>query len=110
MSSIASSSATALTKANHIDFLVASPSVSPKRKVHMKHWKIVATTGHTVSLIGAVGTQYVQTTPICLARPGEVQTENTHYILGKKQPGLWELQLQLKRPDQVANLKKHGVL
>ena len=83
-------------------------TLRPKRKVKMEHWKIVPTTGHTVSLIGVVGTEYVQTSPICFGRPGEVQTENTHYILGDKQPGKWENQLQLNRPEQADNLRKHG--
>lgn len=81
-----------------------------KRKVNIEHWKVVATTSHTVSLIGVVGTDYVQTSPICYGRPGEVQTENTHYILGNKQPGMWEVQLQLNRPEQADNLRKHGVI
>lgn len=81
-----------------------------ERKVKMEHWKIVPTSGHTVSLIGVVGTDYVQTSPICYGRPGEIQTENTHYILGSKQPGVWEKHLHMMRPDQTANLKKYGVL
>lgn len=87
--------------------------VSPqrsKRKVKMEHWKIVPTTGHTTALIGVVGTNYVQTSPICFCTSGEIQTENTRYILGKKQPGMWQIQLKIKRPEQAANLIKHGVL
>lgn len=80
-----------------------------KQKV-IQHWKIVPSSDNTVSLVGEVNGVITQTSPIRLARPGEVMTENTHYQLGEKSPGLWEVQLEMRRPQQVSNLKRHGVL
>lgn len=76
----------------------------------IKNWKIVPSSDNTVSLVGEVNGLITQTSPIRLARPGEVMTENTHYLLGDKTPGLWEIQLEMHRPQQVSNLKRHGVL
>lgn len=68
------------------------------------------TTGNTVSLIGEVDGQVIQTSPIAQAKPGEVRTQNTHYVLGEKMPGVWEIQLDMRRPSQSENLRKNGVL
>jgi hypothetical protein len=70
----------------------------------------VPSSGDTVSLLGVVKGRPTQTSPICFARPGEVKTENSHYLLGEKSPGLWEIQLEMKRSTQVKNLKRMGVL
>nr|WP_192963411.1 hypothetical protein [Pseudomonas fluorescens]CEK42237.1 hypothetical protein PQBR57_0284 [Pseudomonas fluorescens SBW25] len=80
-----------------------------KRKT-INNWKIVPTTGNTVSLIGEVDGQVIQTSPIAQAKPGEVRTQNTHYVLGEKMPGVWEIQLDMRRPSQSENLRKNGVL
>ncbi|NVL49873.1 hypothetical protein F2S72_08985 [Pseudomonas syringae pv. actinidiae] len=74
------------------------------------NWKIIPTTGNTVSLMGEVDGQKIQTSPIARARKGEVQTQNTHYILGEKVPGVWEIQLDIKRKPQSDNFRKLGVL
>jgi hypothetical protein len=76
----------------------------------INNWKIVPTTNNTVSLIGEVDGQVMQTSPIKMARPGEVQTRNTHYLLGDKKPGVWELQLEMRRRTQSDTLRKQGVL
>lgn len=76
----------------------------------IQSWKIVPSTEGTVSLVGIVGGVAIQSSPICFARPGEIRTENSHYILGSKLPGVWEIQLEMKRPEKVANLRKLGVL
>lgn len=76
----------------------------------IEDWKIVPSTENTVSMFGIVDGRRIQTSPIILARKGEVKTKNTHYILGNKNPGMWELQLEMRRPKQSENLKKQGVL
>jgi transcriptional regulator of heat shock response len=77
---------------------------------HITDWKIVPSTDNTVSLIGVVDGQKVQTSPIQLARAGEVQTLNTHYILGERLAGMWELQLEMRRREQSDTLRLNGVL
>ncbi len=76
----------------------------------ISNWKIVPSTDDTVSLIGDVNGILTQTSSIKFARPGEVRTQNTHYKLGEKSPGMWEIQLEMRRPSQVANLRRLGVL
>ncbi|CAM8643449.1 hypothetical protein MCEMSEM18_03568 [Comamonadaceae bacterium] len=74
------------------------------------NWKIVPSSEDTVSLVGDVNGQVTQTSPVRFARKGEVKTENSIYRLGDKLPGVWEIQLEMKRPAQVNNLRRHGVL
>jgi len=74
------------------------------------NWRIVPTTGNTVSLIGEVDGQVIQSSPIAQAKCGEVRTQNTHYFLGEQSPGVWEIQLAMRRPTQAEILIKHGVL
>lgn len=76
----------------------------------INNWKIVPSSEDTVSLIGDVDGVITQTSPVRFARPGEVRTDNSHYKLGLKQPGLWEIQLELRRPRQANSLKTNGVL
>jgi hypothetical protein len=73
-------------------------------------WRIVPSSGNTVSLIGMVDGRTSQTSPICFARPGEVKTKNTQYLLGAKSPGVWEIQLEMTRQSQLSNLRRLGVL
>lgn len=77
---------------------------------HITDWKIVPSTGDTVSLIGMVNGVKTQTSPIKLARAGEVQTLNTHYTLGERIAGVWEIQLQMRRTKQYNTLQENGVL
>lgn len=74
------------------------------------NWKIVPSSEDTVSLVGDVNGQVTQTSPVRFALKGEVKTENSIYLLGDKLPGVWEIQLEMKRPTQVNNLRRHGVL
>jgi hypothetical protein len=76
----------------------------------IQDWKIIPTTDDTISLIGTVDGVRVQTSPIVLVRKGEVKTQNTHYILGEKQPGIWEIQLDMRRRKQTDTLRNYGVL
>lgn len=76
----------------------------------INNWKMIPTTEDTVSLIGEVDGVRIQTSPIKQARTGEVITENTHYLLGDKCPGIWEIQLEMRRRSQTETLRKHGVL
>jgi hypothetical protein len=73
-------------------------------------WKIIPTSENTVSLIGVVAGKLIQTSPLVEAREGEVKTKNSHYILGNKKPGVWEMQLHLTRTSQAKTLVMHGVL
>lgn len=74
------------------------------------NWKIIPTTDNTVSLVGEVDGQVIQTSPIARVRKGEVLTQNTHYLLVEKQPGTWEIQLDMRRRTQSDMLREHGVL
>ena len=76
----------------------------------MCNWRIVPTTSNTVSLIGTVNGEQIQSSPISFARPGEVKTGNSHYVLGERSPGMWEIQLEMRRPSQTQNLRRLGVL
>lgn len=76
----------------------------------ISNWKIIPTTGNTISLMGEVEGQVIQTSPIAFGRKGEVQTRNTHYVLGERHPGVWEIQLDMRRPTQAENLRNLGVL
>lgn len=77
---------------------------------NMSNWRIIPTTGNTVSLMGEVDGVVIQTSPIAFARKGEVKTQNTHYVLGDRHPGLWEVQLEMRRRSQTENLRNLGVL
>ena len=85
-------------------------SAKPKVTKQIENWKVVPTSDGTVSLIGYVGGLRFQTTPIQRARAGEVMTENTVYKLGQRLPGVWEMQLDLMRPEKAKSLREHGVL
>ena len=85
-------------------------SAKPKVTKQIENWKVVPTTDGTVSLIGYVAGMRTQTTPVRHARPGEVMTENTIYKLGAKLPGVWEIQLELMRPEKAKALRDNGVL
>ncbi len=82
-------------------------SAQPKT---IQNWKIVPSSEDTVSLVGVVDGVSTQTSPICFGRPGEVRTENSHYILGDRLPGVWEIQLEMRRREKVAKLRQFGVL
>lgn len=82
----------------------------PQRAKLIDSWKIVPSSDGTVSMIGSVEGQEIQTSPICYGRRGEVRTENSHYILGSKLAGVWELQLEMRRPEKAASLRRLGVL
>lgn len=74
------------------------------------NWKIVPSSDNTISLIGDVNGVRTQTSPIRFARPGEVKTDNSIYVLGEKLPGMWEIQLEMRRPSQVKNLREQRIL
>ena len=76
----------------------------------INNWKIIPTTDNTVSLVGEVDGQVIQTSPIARARKGEVLTQNTHYLLGEKQPGMWEIQLEMRRRTHSDMFREYGVL
>lgn len=76
----------------------------------LDNWKIVPSSDNTVSAIGVVDGKSIQTSPICFGRAGEIKTENSHYKLGAKLPGIWEMQLEMRRAKQASNLKKLGIL
>lgn len=76
----------------------------------ISNWIIVPSSDDTVSLVGDVNGVRTQTSPIRFARPGEIKTDNSHYILGEKSQGMWEIQLEMRRRSQVNNLRNLGVL
>lgn len=76
----------------------------------IEDWKIVPCTGDAICLIGLVDGVITQTSIIAQFRRGEVKTQNTHYILGERNAGMWEIQLQMKRPVQWEKLRQFGVL
>lgn len=86
-----------------------SGSASTRPKI-INHWKLVPSSDGTVSMTAVVEGRHVQTSRICYGRPGEVKTENSHYILGDKLPGVWEIQLEAHRPEKTASLRRLGVL
>ena len=86
-----------------------SGNASTRPKI-ISHWKMVPSSDGTVSMMGVVEGRQVQTSPICHGRPGEVKTENSHYILGDKLLGVWEIQLEMRRPEKTACLRLLGVL
>jgi len=76
----------------------------------INNWRILPASEGTICLTGVVDGKQIQTSSIKAARAGEVLTENTHYKLGDKSPGMWEIQLQMKRKDKYDNLCKYGIL
>ncbi|KQW19706.1 MULTISPECIES: hypothetical protein [Pseudomonas] len=76
----------------------------------IENWMMVPTTGNTISLFGDVGGTRIQTSPIKFGKPGEVETQNSVYKLGKKSPGLWELKLAILRRSQMDELIDAGAL
>lgn len=75
------------------------------------NWKIVPVKDGDVCLIGEVDGLEIQTSNIKRVNGLSVVTESgTIYSLGKKREGMWEIQLQLKRPEKYNNLSKHGVV
>jgi len=77
---------------------------------NMSNWRIIPTSGNTVSLMVEVDGVVIQPSPIAFARMGEGKTQNTHYVLGERHPGLWEVQLEKRRRSQTENLRNLGVL
>lgn len=80
----------------------------PIKKI--ERWKVVPSSDNTTSLVGVVDGVATQTSPIQFARPGAVRTKNTQYLLGEKLVGVWEIQLEMRRPSQAENLRRMGVL
>ena len=79
----------------------------------MKNWKIAPTKGGGVCLVGEVDGKQRQTSDITKGLPGAVMTESgTIYHIDPKDAvvGVWEMQLQISRPEKYANLQKCGVL
>jgi len=51
------------------------------------------------------------TTRVMLARDGEVLTQSgSTYTLRNRSPGIWEVQLQVKRPQEFSNLQAKGLV
>lgn len=76
----------------------------------MTNWKIIRTTGNTVSLLGDVNGVMTQTTPIVQFRKNEVKTKNTHYQLSDMNPGMWVLELQIHRKEIYEKMCAFGLL
>ena len=79
-------------------------------KKEITDWAIVPTTEDTISMIGVVNGLVILTSPIRFVKKGEVQTMNSHYLLGEKQPGLWELKLAVLRPKHLQMLSDNEIL
>jgi hypothetical protein len=86
-----------------------SGNVSTRPKT-ISDWKVVPSSDGIVAMMGIVEGRQVQTSPICYGRQGEVKSENSHYILGDKLPGVWEIQLEMCRPEKAGSLRRLGVL
>lgn len=79
--------------------------------VTIQDWKIVSVHGGGVCLFGKVDNIERQTTNIVSAQSDSIKTKSgTVYVLGKKLVGTWEIQLNMKRPSEYANLQKHGLV
>lgn len=76
----------------------------------IENWKIIPTTGNTISLVGFVKSESIQTSNIVLIAAGAVRTKHNQYNLGVKLPGIWEIQLQMRRPKEYAKLQSYGIL
>lgn len=77
----------------------------------MTDYKVVATKGGGVCLVGQVDNEIIQTTNIKNIRQNEVQTESgTIYSLSNRIIGMWSMQLQMKRPEVYEKLKKHNIV
>ena len=77
----------------------------------IENWKIIAVSGAGVCVIGLVDGKELQTTVVTGSSGKNIRTESgSVYELGNKNPGLWEVQLQMKRPEQFKNLQKNKTL
>lgn len=76
----------------------------------MTNWKIIPTTDGTVSLLGEVNGVMTQTSPIVQFRKDEVKTKNSHYQLSDMNPGMWVLQLQMRRKETYDKMCAFGLL
>lgn len=77
----------------------------------IENWRIIKVHGGGVCLVGEVDGKHTQTTNVIAANTGHLKTETgSIYALGKKDPGVWEIQLQIDRPKEFANLQKNGIL
>jgi hypothetical protein len=78
-----------------------------------KHWRIVPEKGGTVCLQWEKGDGWGQSSTIVGAQPGFVKTASGSVYelrLEYQHPSLWELQLQLRRPEKYKILVENGVL
>jgi len=81
----------------------------------IENFKIVPTHGGGVALVGLVNGVETQTSDIEKIAPGGrmlLSETGTQYLLGEPALGVWGMQLQLKRPEKFANLKRgncHGL-
>lgn len=77
----------------------------------IRDWKIVPVTGGEICLVGMVAEILTTTTVIVGIRKGQMKTESgTIYNLQARNPGMWELQLEMKRPSKYANLRQAGII
>ena len=52
-----------------------------------------------------------QTTRIVSAKAGMVKTESgSIYTLQDMEPGMWLMQIKMKRPSEAANLERYGLI
>ncbi len=75
----------------------------------IENWKIMPMHGNDICLVGEVCGAHRTTSPIKAVRRlnqfFQVRTETGNiYNLGIKSPGLWEVQLQMKRPEKFKKI------
>ena len=75
-------------------------------------WRIEPDSGGGVCLVGMMNGKPWQTSSIVSATPsGHVITASgTIYRLGRKDPGMWEIRLQMERPVRFDSLVHLGIL
>ena len=79
--------------------------------ITLTDYRIVPVSGGGVCVLGLKEGQAWQTTRLSGSGPGKVLTESgTIYALAQPHASLWELQLQLKRPDEYKKLRDTGML
>lgn len=76
----------------------------------IENYRIVPTKGGGVCLVGTVDGAEIQTSDIVFGRRGAVKTESgSVYQLGAPSTTMWEMQLQLRRPEKYKKLAEAGV-
>lgn len=73
------------------------------------NYKLVPEHGGGVCCVGIHGGKRYQTSTIDKARKGEIMTRTgSVYQLEDPHPSMWEIELQVKRPEKYGNLRKAG--